>query len=74
MKLSKTIIGPVRATVKVAGALYWRTLERCAKWVLAHPSRKVRAAQRRRDPVHTEAWKKAPIQRYRAWQSSLDRN
>jgi len=74
MNLSETILGPARRFVKGADALYWHALERCAKWVLAHPSRKVRAAQRRRGPVHTEAWKKAPIQRYRAWISTADRN
>jgi hypothetical protein len=52
----------------------WLMLECCAKWVLAHPSRKVRAAQRRRIPVHSEAYKKAPLQHYRAWISTADRN
>jgi len=74
MNLSETILGPVRRFVKGADALYWRALEWCAKWVLAHPSRKVRAAQRRRGPAHSEAYRKAPLQRYRAWFSSADRN
>ena len=74
MKPSEVIIGPVRRFVKGASTLYWQALDRCAKWVLAHPSRKVRAAQRRRGPVHTEAHKKAPVQRYRAWISTADRN
>ena len=74
MKPSTIIIGSLLAIVKGTDALYWHALERCAKWVLAHPSRKVRAAQRRRGPVHTEAYRKAPIQRYRAWVSTADRN
>jgi len=74
VKLSTTIIGSLRTIVKGADSLYWRALERCAKWVLAHPSRKVRAAQRRRGPVHSEAHKKAPVQHYRAWVSTADRN
>ena len=74
MNLSETILGPIGRFIKGTSALYWHALERCAKWVLAHPSRKVRAAQRRRGPVHTEAYRKAPIQRYRAWISTADRN
>ena len=74
MKLSTIILGPARRFVKGADTLYWQALERCAKWVFAHPSRKVRAAQRRRGPVHTEAHKKAPVQHYRAWISTADRN
>jgi hypothetical protein len=60
--------------VKAAEVKFWLALERFATWVLAHPSRKVRAAQRRRSPVHSDAYKKAPIQRYRAWVSTSDRN
>ena len=74
MKPSEVIIGSARRFVKGADTLYWQALDRCAKWVLAHPSRKVRAAQRRRGPVHTEAYRKATLQRYRAWISSADRN
>jgi hypothetical protein len=44
--------------LKPAEIQLWLALERLAKWVLAHPSREVKAAQRRRVPVHTEAWRK----------------
>ena len=74
MKLLTYILGHARRFVKGVSILYWHALERCAKWVLAHPSRKVRAAQRRRRPVHTEAYKKGPVQHCRAWYSTADRN